>query len=96
VHRGFKKALDAIRKDHYARLESIRESGCSIWMAGHSLGAALATLAGDRYEKTRAVYTFGSPGMGNTVFSENSNATTIRWRSVAFKVERNVSIDGSF
>ena len=71
VHRGFQKALDAVWKDLYARLESIRGRGCSIWMAGHSLGAALATLAGGRYEQTRAVYTFGSPRVGNTLFSEN-------------------------
>lgn len=70
VHRGFKKALDDIWPDLYAYLESIRGRGCPIWMTGHSLGAALATLAGDRYEKTQAVYTFGSPRVGNAVFSE--------------------------
>jgi len=70
AHRGFKKALDDIWKDLYASLESIRSRGCTIWMTGHSLGAALATLAGDRYEKTQAVYTFGSPRVGNAVFKE--------------------------
>lgn len=70
VHRGFKNALDDIWKDLYACLESIRRRGFPIWMTGHSLGAALATLAGDRYEKTQAVYTFGSPRVGNAVFSE--------------------------
>ena len=71
VHRGFKKALDEIWTDLYAYLERIRGRGCSIWMTGHSLGAALATLAGDRYKNTQAVYTFGSPRVGDAVFSEN-------------------------
>ena len=82
VHRGFKKALDDIWKDLYACLENIRGRGCHIWMTGHSLGAALATLAGDRYEKTHAVYTFGSPRVGNTVFKE-------RYKTPCYRIVHN-------
>ena len=78
VHRGFKKALDDIWTDLYAYLESIRGRGCPIWMTGHSLGAALGTLAGDRYENTQAVYTFGSPRVGNAVFSEKYKTSCYR------------------
>ena len=78
VHRGFKKALDDIWTDLYAYLESIRGRGCPIWMTGHSLGAALGTLAGDRYENTQAVYTFGSPRIGNAVFSEKYKTSCYR------------------
>jgi hypothetical protein len=78
VHRGFKKALDDIWKDLSAALETLRARGCSIWMTGHSLGAALATLAADRFQQTHAVYTFGSPRVGNTVFSKHYRARCYR------------------
>ena len=39
-------------------------------MTGNSLGAALATLAADRYGNVQGVYTFGSPKVGNDVFKE--------------------------
>lgn len=71
VHRGFKKALDDIWNELTAVLSKVQARGCSIWMTGHSLGAALATLAGDRFENTHAVYTFGSPRVGNAVFRDH-------------------------
>lgn len=63
VHRGFKAALDVVWDDVQARLD-----GREAWFAGHSLGAALATIAATRYEYARAVYTFGSPRVGDREF----------------------------
>jgi hypothetical protein len=45
---------------------------CSVWFTGHSLGAALATLAAWRAGGT-GVCTFGSPLVGNQVFAGNFN-----------------------
>jgi pimeloyl-ACP methyl ester carboxylesterase len=62
VHLGFKKAFDVIHPQLdrvLARLSARR----TLWYCGHSLGAALATLAADHHSGTRGVCTFGSPGL---------------------------------
>jgi hypothetical protein len=71
VHRGFKKALDEVWEDLFAYLTALQRGGRKIWMTGHSLGAALATLAADRYGEVQGVYTFGSPRVGNLRFKES-------------------------
>jgi hypothetical protein len=68
VHRGFKNALDEIWEELFAYLTELERDGRKIWMTGHSLGAALATLAADRYGEVQGVYTFGSPRVGNLRF----------------------------
>jgi pimeloyl-ACP methyl ester carboxylesterase len=45
-----------------------------VWFCGHSLGAALATLAADRYPATRGVCTFGCPRVGDNTFAAAFNA----------------------
>jgi hypothetical protein len=70
VHRGFKNALDEIWEELFAYLTELERDGRKIWMTGHSLGAALATLAADRYGEVQGVYTFGSPRVGNLRFKE--------------------------
>jgi hypothetical protein len=67
VHSGFAEALDDIWLKLSAKLDSL--SGRAIWFCGHSLGAALATLAADRYDATRGVCTFGSPRVGDPAFA---------------------------
>jgi hypothetical protein len=70
VHRGFRHALDIVWDDIEAALTKIHD--VPLFMTGHSLGAALATLAPARPlpQKPRAVYTFGSPLVGNHAFIE--------------------------
>ena len=71
VHRGFLAALDAV----WGRLERhLRSLGArTIWMTGHSLGAALATLAARRWigggGAVAGVYTVGSPRVGDRDFA---------------------------
>jgi len=68
VHRGFKKALDEVWLDLLPYVRILQDKGCKIWVTGHSLGGALATLFACRYGNTQGVYTFGSPRVGNAEF----------------------------
>ena len=68
VHLGFKRAFDAIRPQLDTILARLAP-GRTLWFCGHSLGAALATLAADHYAATRGVCTLGSPRIGNPAFA---------------------------
>jgi triacylglycerol lipase len=81
VHSGFMDALDDVWDDVAAVLAPL--AGRPVWFTGHSLGGALATLAGDRYERQRhargggelgGIYTFGSPLVGGRPFVDGFNA----------------------
>ena len=77
VHRGFKEALDEVWKDLASYLES-KDNGRSFWFTGHSLGAALATLAWKRYGSLRTtpqLYTYGSPRVGDKEFGKGFENT---------------------
>ena len=78
VHNGFQKALDEVWKslsDHIGKLGE----GRKLWLTGHSLGAALATLAASRVKNVQGVYTFGSPLVGDKKFKRNYQAKTFRF-----------------
>jgi len=64
VHLGFRDALDRVWKDVQPELDKL---DCPVFYAGHSLGAALATVAASR-RPPRALYTFGSPRVGDNDF----------------------------
>lgn len=66
VHLGFADALsDAL----YAHLiAAIPQDVQQVWFTGHSLGAALATLAASRFGRAARLYTFGSPRVGDAAF----------------------------
>jgi hypothetical protein len=80
VHRGFKDALDEVWEKQ-GLLDYIRGKASSrtIWFTGHSLGAALATLAADRYENAQGTYTFGSPRVGDQDFKDDFHVSTYRF-----------------
>jgi hypothetical protein len=78
VHRGFKNALEEVWTDLFVDIQTLHDKGCKIWFTGHSLGAALATLAADRYPHTTGLYTYGSPRVGDDKFKENFNVTAFR------------------
>jgi triacylglycerol lipase len=81
VHRGFGRALEDVWPALEQTLQALRRSSParSFWFAGHSLGAALATLAADRFGVAQGVYTFGSPRVGDTLFAQGFGATCFRW-----------------
>jgi Predicted lipase len=68
VHLGFKNAFDVIRPQLDPLVQTLTQ-GRTLWICGHSLGAALATLAADHYTATRGVCTFGSPRVGDPTFA---------------------------
>jgi pimeloyl-ACP methyl ester carboxylesterase len=81
VHRGFQKALEEVWADVSKHLDELRaeKPDRKFWFTGHSLGAALATLAADRHEHVNGLYTFGSPRVGNRKFSEQFRPGTYRF-----------------
>jgi mRNA-degrading endonuclease YafQ of YafQ-DinJ toxin-antitoxin module len=78
VHKGFRKAFNSIwnkssRKNvNLAKVfQTLSEKGKPVWFTGHSLGAALATLAAGCYQgNVQGLYTFGSPRVGDRDFVE--------------------------
>jgi triacylglycerol lipase len=64
VHLGFRNGLNQVWD---AVNQALAPLTCPIFYAGHSLGAALATLAAAR-KPPRALYTFGSPRVGDDDF----------------------------
>jgi hypothetical protein len=78
VHRGFERALAEVWFDLLPHVTQLDSQGCKIWMTGHSLGAALATLAAGRYGNVQGLYTLGSPRVGNDEFKENWDVKTYR------------------
>ncbi len=73
VHRGFEHALEIVWSDIEKALKDVH---VPLFMTGHSLGAALATLAAARH-KPQAVYTFGSPLVGNQAFVQTMQGVQI-------------------
>ena len=84
VHRGFKKALQAVWVDRAGKagvrtsIDEFQNKGQSVWFTGHSLGAALATLAVAELSirEDRAVnglYTIGQPRVGDRKFAAAFN-----------------------
>ena len=71
VHEGFKNAVDEVWHDLLDYLKSMRRNHRELWITGHSLGAALATLSADRYGDVRGLYTFGSPRVGDIDFKDD-------------------------
>jgi triacylglycerol lipase len=72
VHGGFKQEVDDVWMDILEELEhndqlKVRKD---VYMTGHSLGAAMATIASTRYIPEE-LFTFGSPRVGGPRFIKN-------------------------
>ncbi|MGA9965775.1 MAG: lipase family protein [Terriglobales bacterium] len=73
VHEGFLSALDEVREDLEPAIESVRP--CRLVYTGHSLGAAMATLMAGLH-RPDALYTFGSPLVGDSDFVDGLQGLT--------------------
>lgn len=78
IHKGFRDGLDEIWPTLADLIGSLEAQGHAIWITGHSLGAALATLAAQRLTTARGLYTFGSPRVGDADFKNNFHVRAYR------------------
>jgi len=73
VHNGFSKALDSVWREIEKIVSKYQNNDQSIWITGHSLGAALAVLATARFlqnnKDINGLYTFGQPRVGDAMFA---------------------------
>ena len=89
VHRGFHDGLKEVwgknlkDKDMRQFIKQCHDNNQSIWFCGHSLGAALTTLAAAEYvlngdavdaEAVKGIYTIGQPRVGNREFAKGFDA----------------------
>lgn len=94
VHKGFYDALSCVwhlLDKEVERLQSVGKR--ELWVTGHSLGAALATLAVARWcEAGRPIsglYTFGQPRTGDQTFARNFD---FRFRPHAFRIVNDLDV----
>lgn len=78
VHSGFRGELDKL----YPKVLEIIDmlEGQKLYICGHSLGAAMATICTARLSQTEELYTFGSPRAGTRSFVKSIK--TKHWRFV--------------
>ena len=78
VHDGFLASLNIVWDGVLRKLKEFEFDKKRIWIAGHSQGGAIATLATAQLRNLflpiNGLYTFGSPRVGNTDFTNYFNA----------------------
>jgi triacylglycerol lipase len=80
VHEGFQKGLKCVWDELTRTILEFQDAGQSLWFTGHSLGAALATLAVAHLrappndKPVYGLYTFGQPRVGDREFEQRFNA----------------------
>jgi triacylglycerol lipase len=94
VHKGFWSALGLVHRRVREAVGAFQDRGQSLWVTGHSLGAALATLfvARLRFEEDKPVfglYTFGQPRTGDRGFARDLDAD---FKSLMFRFVNNSDV----
>jgi triacylglycerol lipase len=78
VHDGFYDEVEKLWADIIPLISATKP----LFITGHSLGGAMATIAASRLEKqTECLYTFGSPRVGNKKFIDHVLVKHYRWRN---------------
>lgn len=92
THPGFDSAVEALYADVLADVQDALGAGRRLFVTGHSLGGALATLFAYRAQMhadldVRGVYTYGAPRLVNVPFAAHYagvlGARTHRWQNRA-------------
>ncbi len=83
IHRGFYEAFQVVREDIERAIADPEKvpPGLPVYVTGHSLGGALANVAGMELEKVRtlaAVYTYGSPRVGDDLWASRMKVPVYR------------------
>jgi len=83
VHKGFKEAFDDVKEEIVDTLRNSIGKDMPLYITGHSLGAALATVATQELEEEfddliAACYTFGSPRVGDGKYEKSIKAPFYR------------------
>jgi triacylglycerol lipase len=82
VHSGFADAVEQVWPE-VRRILGTPSHAKPLWVTGHSLGGAMATLASVRLTsegyKVRAVYTYGSPRVGDRLFRDSYSLCNYRF-----------------
>ena len=77
VHMGFKIELRKLWSDISAILKNKKQR---IWICGHSLGGAMATLCASRLEELEpTLYTYGSPRVGGSEWRDGCDVEHYRF-----------------
>jgi len=76
VHVGFAEAITQVENQITESLKKKVPPDCPLFVAGHSLGAALATLAASLF-KPCVLYNFGSPRVGDRDFATSLSGVSI-------------------
>jgi triacylglycerol lipase len=73
VHRGFARALVTLYPQVESKVREFADAGQTVWVTGHSLGGAEATLIATRLARegfdVGPLYTFGAPRAGDGTFA---------------------------
>jgi triacylglycerol lipase len=88
VHHGFVRNTSIVWEQLSQFVAGARTNRQTLWVTGHSLGGAMALIAGaalafSERQNVNGIYTFGQPRTGNHTFATRCNR---RLRTVTFRV----------
>lgn len=94
VHHGFVRNTSFVWEQLSQFVAGARKNQQSLWITGHSLGGAMALIAGAAFtfserQTVNGIYTFGQPRAGNCAFASSCNR---QLQTVAFRVVNNQDI----
>ncbi len=78
VHQGFRDAFEELHSDQGLAAFLASLGDIPVFITGHSMGGALATLAASRYPSSRALYSFGAPRAGDRSFVQSVRIPSFR------------------
>ena len=94
VHHGFARNTAFVWEQLSQFVAGARTNKQSLWITGHSLGGAMALIAGaaftfSKHQVVNGIYTFGQPRTGNRAFVVKCNR---QLKAIVFRVVNNRDI----